>query len=260
MSDLELVVHPQLQWKRKFAEADSALEGSRNCACAVGAALVAWATRGDSTPSHHKFREKAGSPVNSKNEPRGLGSSELARAYRKFDVDCDLSRNEDFLKVRKALADGHAISACLDYGTINEEAHELSGQPTFKGGHHVALLGFTANDPQTGGTNSTTVFDPLFDGRTKPWGKAPEGPKRAPLPVYRHAMGNFRVGGATYASGHPLGSGRATFLVIKRRPLKSGEDEPVGPPLTDVQVADMKARLEEAEAQIDALKAKLGIL
>ena len=83
---------------------------------------------------------------------------------------------------------------------------ELSGQRTFKGGHHVALLGFTAHDPKTGGANSTTVFDPLFDGRTKPWGKAPEGPKLAPLPVYRRTpMGNFRVGGATYASGHPLG-------------------------------------------------------
>ena len=33
-----------------------------------------------------------------------------------------------------------------------------------------------------------------------------------------------------------------------------------GPPLTDAQVADMKARLQEAEAQIEALKARLGIV
>jgi hypothetical protein len=259
VSDPELVVHPQLRWKRPFAEAESALEGSRNCACAVGAALVEWATRGDRTPSHHDFRKKAGSPLDSKNKPRGLASSELAMAYDAFEVDCELRRGKSFELVRNALSDGHAISACLDYGTINREAPQLSGQRTFKGGHHVALLGFTPHDPRTDGANSTTVFDPLFDGRTKPWGTAPQGPQLAPIRFYRHAMGNFRVGGTTYASGHPLGDGLGTFLIVKRRPLRPGEGEPAGPPLTDLQVADLKAKLEEAQAQIDALKALIGI-
>jgi len=259
VSDPELVVHPQLRWKRPFAEAHSALEGSRNCACAVGAALVEWATRGDRSPSHHEFRVAAGSPVNSRNEPRGLASKELARAYREFDVDFKRHSADKFSLARDALEEGHAISACVDYGTINREARELSGQRTFMGGHHVALLGFTPDDPRTGGKNSTTVFDPLFDGRTKSWGTAPTGPQLAKLPIYRNAMANFRVGGATYASGHPLGDGVATFLIVKRRPLKPGEDEPSGPPLTDLQMADMKARLKEAQAQIDALKALIGI-
>ena len=260
MSDPELVAHPQLQWKRPFAEALSAQEGSRNCACAVGAALVEWATRGDRHPSHHKFREEAGSPVDSRNDPRGLGSKELAKAYRAFDVDVDRRSADRFALARDALAEGHAISACLDYGFINREAPELSGQRTFKGGHHVALLGFTAHDPRTGGDNSTTVFDPLFDGRTKSWGTAPKGPQLASLRVFRGAMGDFRVGGATYATGHQLGDGVATFLIIKRRSLRPGEEETVGPALTDVQMADMKARLQELEDQIKQLNAQLGIV
>jgi hypothetical protein len=237
----------------------SAQEGSRNCACAVGAGLVEWATRGTRAPTHHEFRIAAGDPRDSNNDPRGLSSAEVKDAYKSFGVDVTRRFGAPFAEVRQALADGHAISACVDYGTINDEAPELSGQRTFRTGHHLALLGFTPNDPRTGGFNSTIVHDPLFDGRTKGWGTAPLGPQLSRLRVYRDAMGAFRVNGPTYSKGHPIGDDMAVFLIVRRAPAPAGAVAAAGPVFTDAQVADLRARLEEAEKQIADLKVQLGV-
>ena len=236
----------------------SPLEGSRNCACAVGAGLVEWATRGRKTPTHHDFRLAAGDPRDANDQPRGLASSELRAAYKTFGVDVTRRFGADFSEVRQALADGHAISACLDYGTINDQAPQLSGQRTFRTGHHVALLGFTPNDPRAGGFNSTTVHDPLFDGRTKDWGTAPLGPQLSRLRVYRDAMGAFRVNGATYSKGHPIGENKAVFLIVRRAPAQDGELDPAGPAFTDAQVAALRKELDDAKARLAVLEAKLG--
>jgi len=259
VSDPELVVHPQLRWKRPYAMDASALEGSRNCSCAVGAGLVEWATRGVRAPTHHEFRVAAGDPRDSDNHQRGLSSAELRNAYKSFGVDATRRFEAPFAEARQALADGHAISACLDYGTINDVAPELSGQRTFRTGHHVALLGFTPNDARTGGFNSTTVYDPLFDGRTKAWGTAPLGPQLSRLRVYRDAMGAFRVNGATYSKGQPIGEDKGVFLIVRRSPAPAGAVVAAGPAFTDAQVADLRARLEEAEKQIAELKVQLGV-
>ena len=237
---------------------DSAVEGSRNCACAVGAGLVEWATRGTKTPTHHEFRLAAGNPK-VKGQPVGLSSAQLKDAYLSFGVDATRRFDAPFSEVREALQAGHAISACLDYGFINDNAKELSGQRTFRTGHHVALLGFTDDDQRVGGANSTVVYDPLFDGRTKDWGTAPLGPQLAPLHVYRGAMGAMHVGGATYASGHPIGNGQAVFLVIKRAAPAAGAVAAAGPSFTDADVAALKAELAEAKQQIAGLKTQLGI-
>jgi hypothetical protein len=72
-------------------------------------------------------------------------------------------------------------------------------------------------------------------------------------------MGALRVGGATYATGHPIGNNQAVFLVIKRAPPAAGAVAAAGPSLTEADVAALKAELAEAKQEIAGLKAQLGI-
>jgi hypothetical protein len=104
--------------------------------------------------------------------------------------------------------------------------------------------------------NTTIVHDPLFDGRTKPWGTAPSGPQRAPLKVYRGAMGAFRVGGATYATGNPIGDDLAIFLIVRREPAVEALAA-TGPSLSEAQLAAENAELK---TQLDAARAQLAQL
>lgn len=262
MSDPELVVHPQLRWDRPFAAALSAFEGSRNCACAVAAGVVEWATRGAQQPTHHDFRITAGNPKNSAGDPIGLSSKQVLQAYLHFGVDATRHFGASFAVAREALQNGHAVSLCIDYPFINANARKLSGQKTFKSGHHVALLGWTPDDPQTGGANSTVVHDPLFDGRTKSWGTAPLGPQVAPFPVYRGAMGAFRVGGPTYAQGSPIGVDSGVFLIVRRAPEEATSRSSSGPSITVAQLAAQKAELEieldAARTQITRFREKIA--
>jgi hypothetical protein len=244
MSDPELVVHPQLRWDRPFAAALSAFEGSRNCACAVAAGVVEWATRGAQQPTHHAFRIAAGNPKDGAGDPIGLSSKQVLQAYLHFGVDATRHFGASFAVAREALQNGHAVSLCIHYPFINANAPKLSGQKTFKSGHHVALLGWTPDDLQVGGANSTVVHDPLFDGRTKSWGTAPLGPQVAPFPVYRGAMGAFRVGGPTYAQGSPIGVDSGVFLVVRRAPASATAMSSSGPGITVAQLAAEKAELE----------------
>lgn len=262
MSDPEFVVNAQLRWDRPYAADLSAQEGSRNCACAVGAGFVAWATRGAKLPTHHDFRVAAGSPTNSNGEPRGLSSAEVKRAYEHFGVDVSRLFGDSFAIAREALIAGHGVSACIDYASINADAPELSGQRTFKGGHHVGLLGWTADDTRVGGVNSTIAHDPLFDGRTKPWGTAPKGPQLAQARVYRGAMGAFRVGGSTYAEGKPIGDHLGIFLIVRRAPERAVAMDAAGPTITEAQLAaenaDLRTQLQAAQAEIVQLKEQIA--
>jgi hypothetical protein len=262
VSDPEFVVNPQLRWDRPYAADLSAKEGSRNCACAVGAGFVAWATRGAKLPTHHDFRVAAGSPTNSKGEPRGLSSAEIKQAYKHFGVDVSRHFGDSFAIARDALIAGHGVSACIDYAFINGDAPELSGQKTFTGGHHVGLLGWTADDAMVGGFNSTIAHDPLFDGRTKSWGTAPKGPQLARARVYRGAMGDFRVGGSTYAKGTPIGDDLGVFLIIRRAPASAAPLAAAVPSLIEAQLAaenaDLRTQLDAAQAEIAELKEQIA--
>jgi hypothetical protein len=107
----------------------------------------------------------------------------------------------------------------VDYATINAfDGGKYSGQKTFRGGHSLVVQGWIPNDPNLAGRNSTTDNDPLFDGRKKSWGTAPNGPQQVPFLMIRQALGNFRVGGATYATGKPIGLNKGIFVVVDQTP------------------------------------------
>jgi len=250
--DADLVsVWPQLKWKDPKSAALSALEASRNCSCATGAAATAWSTRGAAQPSHHAFRVDAGNPKDAQDNPRGLATSEALKALLKNGALATRHYGEDFAVVWQALEAGKIVMCCVDYGAINAyDGGKYSGQKTFRGGHSLIVQGLIRNDPKLAGRNSTTDNDPLFDGRKKSWGTAPDGPQQVPVQMIRQAMGAFRVGGTTYATGTPIGVNKGVFLVI---------DQPETPEETIARLtAELAAcRAETPEQTIARLTAEL---
>lgn len=210
-------VWPQLKWHNARSAATSATEAARNCACASGAALVSWSTRGVANPTHHDFRIAAGDPRDDHGLPRGLSSSEVLKAMLSFGALATRYYAEPFGTLTTALQAGKAAQCMVDYATINGfDGGKYSGQKTFRGGHSLVVQGWVEDDPDLGGRNSTTDHDPLYDGRCKSWGCAPSQPQPVPFAMIRQALGNFRVGGATYATGKPIGAGLGVFVIVSQ--------------------------------------------
>jgi hypothetical protein len=228
-----LTTYPQLVIKRnaKYAPMQAALselEGSRNCTCAGSAGLANWwlgKVPGDAGfVTHHRIRLLAGDPRDSKGNPRGLGSGEALQALQALGVQAKRYYGESYLTARAALERGAAVGVCVHYPTINNyDGGKWSGQPTFKGEHFLVLKGWTADDPKLGGRNSTTDYDSLFDGRTRTWGTAPEGPQLAPFAMFRRAMGTFLVG--PEGARVPIGTDKGVFIVVEaREPTETPEE------------------------------------
>lgn len=216
---MKVKVYPQLKWQAPEAAALSALEGSRNCAAASGAALVAWSTRDAVKPTHHDFRVAAGDPKDSSGNPRGLSSAEVLAAMLSFGTLATRYYGEDIATLTAALKAGKAAQCMVDYASINAfDGGKWSGQKTFRGGHSLVIQGWVPDDATLAGRNSTTDNDPLFDGRCKSWGCAPNGPQQAPFAMIRSALGNFRVGGSTYATGKPIGANKGIFVIVEQPP------------------------------------------
>lgn len=223
---MTLTVYPQLIIKetlpyRPYQGTNSAYEGGVNCACAGGAALVAWATNGTKKPTHHAFRIAAGNPKNKSGLPTGLGTAHVLKALTYFGVKATRYSLAHYSIVKEALQDGHAVGLCADYPTVNAwQGGKYSGQLTFKGGHFLTVRGFRKNDERVGYRNSTTDHDSLFDGRTRKWGTAPKGPQIVPFGLIRATMRNFRIGSEpTYAEREPLttfGKDLGIFIVVER--------------------------------------------
>lgn len=70
------------------------------------------------------------------------------------------------------------------------------------------------------------------------------------------AMGAFRVGGATYSTGSPIGDDLAIFLIVRREPAVEALAA-TGPSLSEAQLAAENAELKN---QLDAARAQLAQL
>ena len=160
---------------------------------------------------------------------RGTGSIDL-RMYRK---------PASMATLRDDLAAGRFAGVAVDYKVINQSAPQFSGQRTFHGFHALGLLGLR----KVAGVNRTTVYDPLYDGRSRNWGKAPSTPQDAPLPVYRDAM-------AGWAGNDGLFAG---FTVAPGTPT------PPPPPETDAQKIDRLTReLAAAQRELATVPARIA--
>lgn len=64
-------------------------------------------------------------------------------------------------QVIKMLSEGRCLVVAINYGTLNDLMPALSGSPTFRGGHAIALQGLVRQN----GVAWTRLGDPLHDGR-----------------------------------------------------------------------------------------------
>jgi len=239
MADLH--VAPQLKWRSPASQAKSALEASRNCACAGSAGLIN--AYGDPNlltkqVSHHDVRLAAGDPRKADGTPRGLSTSEAMAAMAKWGVNATRYFAAPIDIARDALMAGLAVAVCIHYPTINNGWPELSGQLNFAGEHFLVLKGWRER------RRRTVSYDSLYDGRTRTWGTAPLGPQVAPFRAYRAAMEDFRVlrNGVLV----PVGEGLGVFIVVAPYVAPVPEPEPVPEPQPEPQPEPVPAPLPEA--------------
>lgn len=252
------VVFPQLVIPRNAEYADeqgnvSSYEGSVNCAAASGAGIANTYPQAKLV-THHAFRLAAGAPKDKDGRPTGLGSSQCAAAFAKLGVPAKRYYAESFTTLRNFLQGAGNMAQCsVDYGYVNDHFPELSGQVTFRKGHSWCVYRFTPNDPRLGGRNSVMIAEGLYDSRTRDGHTYPGGPQLAPFGAVRGAMGAFRVGGATYLDGKPIGTDLGIFVTV----AASITPEPTPPDPTDPDaiIAELERRLSEKDGYFDAISA-----
>jgi hypothetical protein len=94
--------------------------------------------------------------------------------------------------VRTAVAAGKFVQACVDYGELNRQLAK-TGDPAFRGGHSVGILGQRHRD----GVTWWLMWDPLDDHRRP---EIPQGPRWVPRHKLVAAMEAFAGGeGRCYA-------------------------------------------------------------
>jgi hypothetical protein len=148
-------------------------------------------------------------------KPVGLSSAQIEAGLKALGVTCERHWGEDSAQVPAALELGAAVGLCVDYGTINDLAPLLSGQPTFRAGHFLVVYSWRWADPKAGGADTLMDHDPLADGRHRPTYTAALQPLVGAWAVFAKALGRFRVGGSTYANGKPIGDGRGVFIIVR---------------------------------------------
>jgi hypothetical protein len=211
---MTLAVWPQLKWHNPASGALTAYEAGQNCGPAAGAgATNAILNSGNPVISHHDFRLKAGNPKDSNGRPMGLATAQTEATISSYGVNAKRFYGEDINIARDALKAGHIVLPAIHYPYINLNYPDLSGDKRFNGEHILCLEGWWQ-----GRYRNTKAFDPLFDGRTKWWGTAPNGPQRAPFRAYRGAMQEFRiiVNGKSTTVLQAFGPGKGVFIVVEQ--------------------------------------------
>lgn len=211
---INLVVWPQLKWHNPASAALTAYEAGNNCAAASGAgAANAVLHGGDFVISHHDFRLKAGNPKDGDGRPSGISTGATEAALQAYGAKATRFYGQDVGIARDALRAGHIVLVAIHYPYINANYPTLSGDKRFKGEHSLSLFGWWR-----GRYRNTRSHDPLFDGRTRSWGTAPQGPQRAPFRAYVGAMAQFKiiVGGQTTTVANAFGPGKGIFIVVEQ--------------------------------------------
>ena len=94
--------------------------------------------------------------------------------------------------VKKAVARGAFVQLAIDYGKFNDMQKRKTGDPNFRGGHSVGVMG----ERKKNGVVEWLMFDPLDDGRRSGIPKGPRWVKRGDLIA---ALKAFGTGGSVYA-------------------------------------------------------------
>ena len=94
--------------------------------------------------------------------------------------------------LRDDLAAGFGVVLAIDYDQI---PNQYSGQYTFDGNHAIYISGWR----WLNGLRQTRDRDPLFDGRCKSWGCAPDHALLVPLRVLIQAAEKYAGGPGLFA-------------------------------------------------------------
>ena len=120
-------------------------------------------THGDKRPAPDETRKRAGC---------GDGTTSIYDADKAVETYTPKGRKDlkYYIKsklddVKEAVKNGKGVHVCVDYGEFNKRSPK-TGDPNFKGGHSMYVLG---QRKKTGNDGETKVqwhlYDPLMDGR-----------------------------------------------------------------------------------------------
>jgi hypothetical protein len=210
---------------------------TKDCAVETGRMAIFYGTAGRWVPSVAEFRRAARNPTSGLTSKQLMAAMRWARdeaAERGYPFELRIFRPAAPLaKLREALREGFFAGVAVKYATINEQFPEGSGQRTLNyrtvDGKKVPVyheLGLFGLD-KVGDGNRTTVYDPLYDGRKRNWGQAPDRPVSAPFSVYREAMGEY------------AGNGMVIGFAVR-------------PPQSEPEPIDLEEELRKARADLEA--------
>lgn len=145
-------VDPQLQ---NDVDGSKPTTGGADCSIKTIQGGVRWATRGVTVPTVKNIRTKIGVPTG------GVSMATVLTGYKAYDINA--VKLADWAAVVDALKAGKFIHIAINYGWVNTNAPELSGQKNFTGGHGLGVYGYETFPPLT--ANWTNWLDPLGDGR-----------------------------------------------------------------------------------------------
>jgi hypothetical protein len=205
---------------------------------------IDFATRGATVPSVDAIRNRAGVKSGSGN------TADQEKAAESYNTP-DETGGRDPVKYERHVADPWAdqpvdamknaekvVVLSIDYGVVNEQKPQLSGDPGFNGNHSV-MFGATRTNGETGNLE-VKAFDSLYDGRRS---GIPNGPQWWPVWLAREAAEAF------------AGAGKWTGGIIPTAWLLDDAPEPEPPPSTDPDPQAMEdALLEERAALVQFVK------
>lgn len=147
--------------------------GSRDCGPRTVQMGLDFITKGEKVPGITEIRRRMGRPgpqqTNIWNAQQCVES--YVRIRGRKPLRYFIKDNID--SVSAAIRNGKYVHACIDYGRWNQLMRK-TGDPNFKGGHSVGLLG----QRKKNGTVQWLLFDPIDDGRRA--GIAGPGPRWVP--------------------------------------------------------------------------------
>lgn len=109
--------------------------------------------------------------------------------------------SHDFIVTQ--LAKGRSFVVAINYGTVNDRTPELSGAPSFRGGHAIYLGGLVRKN----GIAYSRLGDSLHDGRVSSGKRVPRGFQTVRVRRYLRAA-------ETWGTGGGVGKGRAMVMVV----------------------------------------------
>jgi len=195
-------------------------EGQVNCGAAGGAGLANFSVPNlDHLVTHHEIRLKSGNPGYRNDNgvwiPTGLGTQGVTDAINKMGGKATRYSGVSIWTALDALKDGMAVGFCVDYPTINAFRGGIySGDRRFDGPHFLVAKGARRRLNH----NEVGDWDSILDGRPKKAYTILTAPVWVPFRLIRLAAGNFRVGGATYNRGTPIGVDKGIFIVAEPAP------------------------------------------